>query len=150
MNWRIFSYVLVIEDKVSNEKSQDDLENQLSNLVKNQSILYDNLTKIISQVEVLSTQVRNQKSIWRKNILRKALFCTQCGKYRNLLSRIYWIKFRESNVFDVELISRNIFSVRVIFFSVFPHHTVGFTKFLYHDFLKNFRENNFLSKQFTK
>ena len=144
-----FSYFSVLEDKVSNEKSQDDLENQLSNLVKNQSILYDNLTKIISQVEVLSTQVRNQKSIWRKNILRKALFCTQCGKYRNLLSRIYWIKFRESNVFDVELISRNIFSVRVIFFSVFPHHTVGFTKFLYHDFLKNFRENNFFSKEFT-
>ena len=29
-------------------------------------------------------------------------------------------------------------------------HTVDFTKFLYHDFLKNFRENNFLSKHFTK
>ena len=28
-------------------------------------------------------------------------------------------------------------------------HTVDFTKFLYHDFLKNFRENNFFSKEFT-
>ena len=27
-------------------------------------------------------------------------------------------------------------------------HTVDFTKFLYHDFLKNFRENNFLTKPF--
>ena len=40
-------------------------------------------------------------------------------------------------------------------FPVFPHcavcatHTVDFTKFLYHNFLKNFRENNFLSKEFT-
>ena len=28
-------------------------------------------------------------------------------------------------------------------------HTVDFTKFLYHDFLKNFRENNFFSEEFS-
>ena len=31
----------------------------------------------------------------------------------------------------------------------YHHHTVDFTKFLYHNFLKNFRENNSFSKEFT-
>ena len=97
----------MLEDKVSNEKSQDDLENQLSNLVKNQSILYDNLTKIISQVEVLSTQVRNQKSISRKkeNKLHKALFRlhSTVRKLRKFTLTLFWQKFRESNVFTKEV-----------------------------------------------
>ena len=33
------------------------------------------------------------------------------------------------------------------FHTVLPH--CGFTKFLYHEFLKNFRENNFFSIEFT-
>ena len=37
-----------------------------------------------------------------------------------------------------------------VHFFGFYSHTVEFTKFLYHDFLKNFRENNFFSnKEFT-
>ena len=48
------------------------------------------------------------------------------------------------------LIWRNILWVRVNFrFSYSVRHTVNFTKFLYHDFLQNFRENNFFSKEFT-
>ena len=31
----------------------------------------------------------------------------------------------------------------------FHSHTVELTKFLYHNFSKNFRENNFVSKEFT-
>ena len=52
---------------------------------------------------------------------------------------------------------RNLFSKTVTFTKFLPEigerelpiHTVDFSKFLYHEFLKNFRENNFFSKEFT-
>ena len=47
-----------------------------------------------------------------------------------------------------------IYLVKCYFHEIFAKnewvkHTVDFMIFLYHDFLKNFRENNFFSKEFT-
>ena len=60
-------------------------------------------------------------------------------------------KLRDFTVNSVEI--TGIYSNCTLFWQKFREsdglHTVDFTKFLYHDFLKNFRENNFFSKEFT-
>ena len=70
---------------------------------------------------------------------------------RNLLLwKISWnwlIHDKIANLFSRNILKRN----KISFFHAQRGtlHTVEFTKFLYHEFLKNFRENNFFSKEFT-
>ena len=61
-----FCLFSVLEDKTGLETNQNNLQTRLSLLANNQSILTDNLTRIISQVEQLSAQVNKSCVIWRK------------------------------------------------------------------------------------
>ena len=47
----------VLDEKSSLEKGQEQFGNQLSALAKNQSILQDNLTSILVQIEALTSQI---------------------------------------------------------------------------------------------
>ena len=75
--------------------------------------------------------------------------CTKYFVHFKVWNLLFLQKFRESNVFGKEMISRN-FCEKMEAAKFRNYHTahciVDFTKFLYHDFLKNFRENNFLLK----
>ena len=47
----------MLDDKISYEKNQENLQTRLSLLATNHSILRDNLTRIINKVDLLSSQV---------------------------------------------------------------------------------------------
>jgi len=49
----------VLDDKISYEKNQENLQTRLSLLATNHSILRDNLTRIINKVDLLSSQMHS-------------------------------------------------------------------------------------------
>ena len=113
----------------------------------------------INIISVKSTAIKVTKGLISRNLLS----VIHGGIYKNLLSHITVWKNEKFNL--TKEIFRQINSLIVIhlvncrchFHEIFakmrereiPTHTVDFPKFLYHNFLKNFRENNFFSKDFN-
>ena len=109
------------------------------------------------QVEHHSVEKQDFFSSFDYKIFRESSFQCQCTVWKKEKFTAMPRNFFSSNQFGTrlkQLVWRNFCYKIVTENSVISTlwlctHTVDFSKFLYHDFLKNFRENNFFSKEFT-